>query len=440
MAFPTNPVNGQQATVNGVIYTYVSATPAWSVTTNAGANVSANNISAVAAITAASVSATGNVYAGNLINAGSLTVTSLVGSGLISTTGNIVGTNITSTSAFSGPGTGLTGTAASLSIGGLAGSASYATYLNSSNYIQRTGSSGNLDTDFQNTPAGTYRYSGDDASLANSPGGTWWIYENMRHSNPSSYWGTQVAWGWEDNANRLATRNVVNGSFGGWVYYLNSSNYTSYAPSLTGSGASGTWGISVSGTATYLSSAGQQNLIVGYASTATDVNTANDTGSFSCRSNGGATTVASMSFHRPGLYAINMGLGADNVFRIGGWSASANAFQMDGSGNLTMLNNVTAYSDERLKKNWRPVQEGFVSKLAKVKSGIYDRTDVGTTQAGASAQSMQKLLPEVVIELKDGMLAINYGAAALVSSIELAKIIEKMEKRITELEKQLKDK
>ena len=94
MAFPTNPINGQQATVNGVIYTYVSATPAWSVTTNAGANVSANNISAVAAITAASVSASGNVYAGNLINSGSLTVTSLVSSGLLSTTGNIAGANL----------------------------------------------------------------------------------------------------------------------------------------------------------------------------------------------------------------------------------------------------------------------------------------------------------------------------------------------------------
>jgi hypothetical protein len=56
-----------------------------------------------------------------------------------------------------------------------------------------------------------------------------------------------VAWGWEDNANRLATRNVSGGGFGAWVYYLNSSNYTSYAPSLTGSGASGTWGISVTG-------------------------------------------------------------------------------------------------------------------------------------------------------------------------------------------------
>jgi hypothetical protein len=35
-----------------------------------------------------------------------------------------------------------------------------------------------------------------------------------------------------------------------------------------------------------------------------------------------------------------MGLGADNVFRIGGWSASNNCFQLDGSGNATILGNL----------------------------------------------------------------------------------------------------
>lgn len=128
-----------------------------------------------------------------------------------------------------------------------------ATSLNSSNFISRTGSSGNLNTDFSNTPAGTIRHSGDDAGITNNPGGSWWFHEHHRHSNASSTWGTQVAWGWEDNANRLATRNVTANTFGAWVYYLNSSNFTTYAPSLTGTGASGTWGINITGTATNLS-------------------------------------------------------------------------------------------------------------------------------------------------------------------------------------------
>jgi hypothetical protein len=55
--------------------------------------------------------------------------------------------------------------------------------------------------------------------------------------------------------------------------------------------------------------------------------------------NGGGGAVWSM--HRPGAYAVNIGLDSDNVFRIGGWSAPANRLQMDMSGNLTMAGNVT---------------------------------------------------------------------------------------------------
>jgi hypothetical protein len=75
------------------------------------------------------------------------------------------------------------------------------------------------------------------------------MQQNFRHTNGSNFWGTQVAWGWEDNANRLATRNVTGGTYGAWVYYLNSSNFNSYAPTLTGGGASGTWGINITGSA-----------------------------------------------------------------------------------------------------------------------------------------------------------------------------------------------
>ena len=132
-------------------------------------------------------------------------------------------------------------------------SVSYATsaqVLSSTNYIIQRGSNGSWNADFQATPAGSLSYGGDlGANGTNGPGGSWWIQQNFRHTNASNYWGTQVAWGWEDNANRLATRNITGGSYGAWVYYLNSSNFTTYAPSLTGSGASGTWGISVTGNA-----------------------------------------------------------------------------------------------------------------------------------------------------------------------------------------------
>jgi len=44
----------------------------------------------------------------------------------------------------------------------------------------------------------------------------------------------------------LWTRNY-NSGFGGWIRLLDDSNYNSYAPNLTGTGASGTWGISITG-------------------------------------------------------------------------------------------------------------------------------------------------------------------------------------------------
>jgi hypothetical protein len=96
--------------------------------------------------------------------------------------------------------------------------------------LQRYGSSGNVNTDFQNTPAGTMRHGGDDYGLSNAPGtGGWHFYDHYRHSNGSNYWGTQVAWGWEDNANNMYQRNISANSFSGWVRYLNSGNYNGYS-------------------------------------------------------------------------------------------------------------------------------------------------------------------------------------------------------------------
>jgi hypothetical protein len=116
-----------------------------------------------------------------------------------------------------------------------------------------------------------------------------------------------------------------------------------------------------------------------------------------------------------------------NVFNLLN-SGGGSLLTCDTSGNFTATANVTAYSDERLKKNWRPVQEGFVEKLAQVKSGVYDRTDIEATQAGVSAQDMQKLLPEVV---QDGEhLSLAYGNAALVAAIELAKQVVELKKEI----------
>ena len=66
-----------------------------------------------------------------------------------------------------------------------------------------------------------------------------------------------------------ATRVLYNGSWTAWAYTLSSANYTSYAPSLTGSGASGTWGIAISGNAATSSTA---TTLTGLTSTVAELN------------------------------------------------------------------------------------------------------------------------------------------------------------------------
>jgi hypothetical protein len=161
-------------------------------------------------------------------------------------------------------------------------------------------------------------------------------------------------------------------------------------------------------------------------------NTSSDSAPLQAFSNNGGG--ATMAFHRGGYYAVNFGLDSDNVMRIGGWSASTNRLQMDMSGNLTMAGNVTAYSDERLKKDWAVLPSDFVERLAKIKSGTYTRIDSDERQVGVSAQGLQEFLAEAVQTDNDGMLSVNYGGAALASAVELAKRVVDQEKRIAHLE------
>jgi hypothetical protein len=54
-----------------------------------------------------------------------------------------------------------------------------------------------------------------------------------------------------------------NDNYSGWRRILHEANYNSWAPSLTGGGASGTWGISITGNANYASSAGNADTVDG---------------------------------------------------------------------------------------------------------------------------------------------------------------------------------
>jgi hypothetical protein len=157
-------------------------------------------------------------------------------------------------------------------------------------------------------------------------------------------------------------------------------------------------------------------------------NSANDT-TISVRSSD-ASAGAIMSFHRPSAYAVNFGLDTDNIMKLGGWSALSVRHSWDMLGNYIATGDVNSTSDERLKENWRTLPKDFLESLSKVKYGIYDRTDTDLTQAGVSAQDMQKVLEEVVKEDSNGMLSVNYGNAALVAVIELTKRVLLLEEEL----------
>jgi hypothetical protein len=126
------------------------------------------------------------------------------------------------------------------------------------------------------------------------------------------------------------------------------------------------------------------------------------------------------------------------------WQAASNStsgsrqFYVSNIGNVWARNNITAYSDERVKKNWKSFSSDFVEKLSRVKSGTYERIDVqNVIQDGVSAQSLREVMPNSVTD-NNGQLSIAYGNAALVSSIELAKQVVRLKQEIQELKDLIK--
>lgn len=135
-------------------------------------------------------------------------------------------------------------------------------------------------------------------------------------------------------------------------------------PSTTGGGASGTWGINISGSAASATS----------ATTASTANALNSSNSYSM---------------------VNL----------------------TASGSITASGNVTAYSDERLKADLVRI-DNALDKVDALTGYVFTRTDTGARQTGLIAQDVQKVLPEAVEQ--DYYLSVAYGnlAGLLVEAIK----------------------
>ena len=262
-------------------------------------------------------------------------------------------------------------------------------------------------------------------------------------TNNASNWDTAYGWGNHASAGYLTSYTETD------PIYTASSWHTTTNNSSNWDTAYG-WGDHAS--AGYISDTGSQSMagpltVTGnvtcaatYFEGGNHVIVANDGGgNFNIRVantfSGGCTEAGYVSHWK---YTQSSGLWDFNVstasLAIGVTPTWQTAFSIAQNGNVTALGDVTAYSDERLKENWKDLPEGFVANLAYVKSGTYNRIDLdGKQQVGVSAQSLQTVLPDAVIESND-TLAVNYGNAALASAIELAKKVVELEARIRELE------
>ena len=134
-------------------------------------------------------------------------------------------------------------------------------------------------------------------------GGNYYLPFNVEYgSNAGTGNVTQMAIAYGTPGNELYMRGRYNSSWSGWVRYLNSSNYNSYAPTLTGTGASGTWSINVTGSA-------------GSATTATTATNVSGGGQISAAS-GTITTLTVTSSNITTLTGTTFSDGAGNVRNI----------------------------------------------------------------------------------------------------------------------------
>lgn len=263
-------------------------------------------------------------------------------------------------------------------------------------------------------------------------------------------------------------------------------------PSTTGSGASGTWSINITGNAGTASS----------ATTATTASTANATAAALSFSSGGDGAAAGGTFNgsaariisyntvgapsttgvnASGTWGINVSGNAETAttanalntgnsyqgvnftaarFLAGNGSASSPslAFGSDGStdtgffwggdgllyvttngvhcggwdasGNFSASGNITGYSDAKLKTDLSRI-DGALDKVEQLTGYCYTRTDTGARQTGLIAQDVQKVLPEAV-EDNGGTLALAYGNLAGL----IVEAIKELRAEVSELRQQ----
>ena len=250
---------------------------------------------------------------------------------------------------------------------------------------------------------------------------------------------------------------------------ITTANYTSYSPTLTGGGASGNWGINITGnaaTATTATVAGSATS-AGSATYATYLNGASSsTGtnltsrvnsgfweqSSTSTANGWPVTgswyhlITSTHSNNANYYSMQIaGSFFDNSnFYIrstnnSGTTAWLSLITSIGgqtiAGNLTLSGTLTINSDARLKENLTPLT-GALDKVKALTGYNYNRIGSDKLEMGVVAQEVQAILPELVQADSEGTLSVAYQnmVALLIEAVKEQSIqIASLEEQVKEL-------
>ena len=110
---------------------------------------------------------------------------------------------------------------------------------------------------------------------------------------------------------------------------------------------------------------------------------------------------------------------------------TALTLDMSAAGAATFNNDVTAFSDERLKSNITTIPDAL-SKVSEMRGVHYVRDATGKNSSGVIAQELQKIAPELVLTAEDemGTLSVNYGNI----TGYLIEAVKELSARVKELE------
>ena len=120
------------------------------------------------------------------------------------------------------------------------------------------------------------------------------------------------------------------------------------------------------------------------------------------------------------------------VFKFYTDNTSSPSMTLFDSGNMTIAGTLTQNSDVRLKENIKPI-ESALDKVKQMQGVEFNKINSSTKEIGVVAQEIEKIIPELVLEDKEGIKSVAYGNITAV----LIEAIKEQQKQIEELKQQL---